>query len=717
MSKRINRLEEQINKYHQDQVESLSIVQNELKDLNDACNTINLNMGLIERFKLIFNQSSQFELKETLLSLQDKLRSGLLSQQEVLSSGYVALQEESHFINCKVSDLEDKVENLNSVKKKLHIKNEALEDLNATKNNEIELLKIDIKQLTCEFKKEISVLEDKNTELSLTHDGLKNEYAELQKSDSAHFNEIQSLKINTVKLNNELDEVSLKLDRLKIKYNELEAENINLKNYIESLELESKHLKNEIKVSKSHYTELNTEFNELEKSHTLIEIRESLISALLSARKSNQNVTKFHDLLHGEFMMFANNEGALINEAEVFFKLQELETELHAISAYPELHHKRVVAIGGGFSSGKSEFISSLFKNKKLKLPIGINPTTAIPTYVFDGKDTGVLALSKTGGIVDLLSIDPDMHHKLSHEFISSFGFNLKEIMSSVFIKSKIAYKNICFIDTPGYNPSSTVDGYQHEDENTAREYIDNSNALIWLIGADSNGTISQSDLHFLENFREQSGKQLYIILNKADVKPIEEIQKIIDEIDEILEDFDIDVLGISAYSSIQRKEYAFKKQSLAKFLQSQNSASDKHDEIIQKLHSIAEEYEVAILNDMKKQNNVNTLLKGIRLDLRESNLDEDAPSIYKEAVEKSEQIKEIISKNSSHEKQLQSLGEVIDKMTSAIDTIFEKKITRRKYHFNTEIGLSKSPSSAEYPVRQRSIKDIFRAFSKAKSI
>ncbi|WP_165725224.1 dynamin family protein [Pseudoalteromonas sp. SA25] len=700
MTKRINRLEELINTYHQGQIESLSFVQDEVKDLNDACNTIDLNKNIIERFKLIFNQSSQIELKETLLSLQDKLDSGLQSHQELLSSGYEALQEEFHFINTKVSDLEDEVENLNSVSKQLKIENGTLKELNTTQNNAIELLKLDIKQLTAEFKKEVSVLEDKNTELYLTHDKLKNEHTELQRSNTTHFNEIQSLKLNAKKLNIELDTLSINLDKLKVKFNELEAENLNLKSHIKSLELESRRLNIDIKVSSEQYTKLEEQFNELEKSHTLTETRESLIGALLSARNSNQNVTKFHDLLHGEFMMFANNEGALINEAEIFYKLQELESELHAISTYPELHNKRVVSIGGGFSSGKSEFISSLFKNEQLKLPIGINPTTAIPTYVFDGKETGVLGLSKTGGVVDLLLIDPDMHHKLSHEFICSFGFNLKEIMPSVFLRSKMAYKNICFIDTPGYNPLGSVDGYQHEDVNTAREYIDNANALIWLIGADSNGTIPRSDLLFLENFKEQSGKQLYIILNKADVKPIEEIEEIIDEIEETLDDYDIDFLGISAYSSIQRKEYIFKKQPLAKFLKTQNSASDKHNEIIQRLSSIAKEYEVAISNDMKNQNNVAILLKGIRLDLLASNLDEEAPSLYKGVVEKSEEIKAIVSKKSSHKKQLQELEKVIEKMMSAIDTVFEKKITRRRKdytkasHKDREWWLVKSSST-----------------------
>ena len=49
---------------------------------------------------------------------------------------------------------------------------------------------------------------------------------------------------------------------------------------------------------------------------------------------------------------------------------------------YTILYKKSSVAVGGGCSSGKSSFINSLINDKKVKLPEGINPTTAIPTYV-----------------------------------------------------------------------------------------------------------------------------------------------------------------------------------------------------------------------------------------------------------------------------------------------------------------------------------------------
>ena len=68
----------------------------------------------------------------------------------------------------------------------------------------------------------------------------------------------------------------------------------------------------------------------------------------------------------------------MANEAEAILKLQSIEKELELITIYPNLYQKSVIAIGGGFSSGKSSFINSLIIDKKVKLPEGINPTTAL---------------------------------------------------------------------------------------------------------------------------------------------------------------------------------------------------------------------------------------------------------------------------------------------------------------------------------------------------
>ena len=51
---------------------------------------------------------------------------------------------------------------------------------------------------------------------------------------------------------------------------------------------------------------------------------------------------------------------------------------------------KRVVAIGGGFSSGKSSFLNSFLGGESL-LPIDTLPTTAVPAYLISGTEEKAL--------------------------------------------------------------------------------------------------------------------------------------------------------------------------------------------------------------------------------------------------------------------------------------------------------------------------------------
>ena len=51
---------------------------------------------------------------------------------------------------------------------------------------------------------------------------------------------------------------------------------------------------------------------------------------------------------------------------------------------YDRLIGKNVVALGGGFSSGKSSFLNALMG--KRVLPADIDPSTSVPTYIVSGE-------------------------------------------------------------------------------------------------------------------------------------------------------------------------------------------------------------------------------------------------------------------------------------------------------------------------------------------
>lgn len=359
-------------------------------------------------------------------------------------------------------------------------------------------------------------------------------------------------------------------------------------------------------------------------------LQNQIISSILNARNENEGLRKFKDILDNDFLEFTKQESSLEEEAEVFLKLQGIYEELKLIASCPALYKKTIVAVGGGFSSGKSEFISSFFQEGEAKLAIGIEPMTAIPTYVIGDEERGLIGCSKNGGVVELSKIDPQIQSKMSHDFIQSFDFNLKDIMPFAVLKTHLeGYDDICFIDTPGYNPSNIAEGYTSQDSATAKDFLENADVLLWLIGVDSNGTIPRSDLEFLQTLN-LSEKKLYIILNKSDLRSVDDLQDILSEIASTLEIEDIEYEGISAYSSRRKKEFAYEKMPLQEFLDSCNHPAKKQEKILLELHEIKSKYRYAILKREKEQEALLGLVKSISLDLFEAGFEDINHIIHK---------------------------------------------------------------------------------------
>ena len=59
---------------------------------------------------------------------------------------------------------------------------------------------------------------------------------------------------------------------------------------------------------------------------------------------------------------------------------------------YEKLIGKNIIALGGGFSSGKSSFLNALMG--KSILPEDINPSTSVPTYIVKGEKHEVMGIN-----------------------------------------------------------------------------------------------------------------------------------------------------------------------------------------------------------------------------------------------------------------------------------------------------------------------------------
>ena len=204
----------------------------------------------------------------------------------------------------------------------------------------------------------------------------------------------------------------------------------------------------------------------------------------------------------------------------------------------------------------KTAFLIRFIEGYDRLLPERIEPATAIPSFVMANSEMAIKGFSRSGDTVD---IDPALYSQLSHNFIDTFSFNLKHIMPSITVEVPLRdnlFANICLIDTPGYNP-----GGRSDDRTTAADFLKDRDALIWMIGLDATGTVPEEDLEFLEEL-ELGSLPLYVVLNKADIKPHGELEAILDEVKNALADADIEPCGISVYSSRRREEFCYDEQS-----------------------------------------------------------------------------------------------------------------------------------------------------------
>ncbi len=292
----------------------------------------------------------------------------------------------------------------------------------------------------------------------------------------------------------------------------------------------------------------NNKFSAAENHHNTEGLKEryDLIARILNAKTNNEGLEEYQSILNNEFLEFASGVDSLKEKEIALLMLQEIQKELQLVASYPSLFQKTIVAVGGGFSAGKSTFLNNLL-GLKLKLPEHIDPTTAIPTYCLKGKKEVLMGFSQNGGMVEL------PHLKFDHQFLESLGFNLKEIMLFMLLSApSVPFEFLCFIDTPGYNPGNQ--GYTGGDKQASKESLKHAKRILWLISCERGG-IESDDLEFLQELYEE-GKQVFIVLSRADRHTKSQLEVVAIKIRGTLKDNGIEFLGICAYSARRYQEY-----------------------------------------------------------------------------------------------------------------------------------------------------------------
>ncbi|MBX8571640.1 dynamin family protein [Pseudomonas cichorii] len=426
-----------------------------------------------------------------------------------------------------------------------------------------------------------------------------------------------------------LDALSTEHERLRARQAataaELDNTRLALEDTRQSLENTHQDLQNRLKVhdalqrtledEQQQRAQLTDEFNALHQRHGDTWTRFQLISRLLAARpRDNAGLVRFKELLSNEYMAFANGESSLATEATAVTMLQSIQQELALLVGFPEVHQRTIVGIVGGFSSGKSEFINSFIQDPEVRLPVGMQPVTAIPSYVLATPTPMIRGYSANGGHIPL---EVDFYKSISHAFINSFSFDLKSLMPFMCVGVRMHpehFSHICLIDTPGYNPPLTAAEHSHGDKRTAIQFSRQADAIVWLIGLDVNGTVPDSDLNFIQEIGVEQ-RPVYVVLTKADLKALDHIEEVMEEVREVLEGVGIAVAGISAYSSTLRNEVAYRDVPLLDFFSQINQLGDARLHLDGRLREVFSMYDHAIQADIARMRAQKTAINGLRLD------------------------------------------------------------------------------------------------------
>ncbi len=414
----------------------------------------------------------------------------------------------------------------------------------------------------------------------------------------------------------------------------------------------------------------NDQFSAAKNHHNTEGLKEryDLIARILNAKTNNEGLEEYQQILDNEFLEFASGVDSLKEKEIALLMLQEIKKELQLVASYPSLFQKTIVAVGGGFSAGKSTFLNNLL-GLKLKLPEDMNPTTAIPTYCLKGKREVLMGFSQNGGMVEL------PHLKFNHQFLKSLGFNLKEIMPFMLLSApSVPFEFLCFIDTPGYNPGNQ--GYTGGDKEASKESLKHAKHILWLISCERGG-IESDDLEFLQELYEEEGKQVFIVLSRADRHTKSQLEEVAKQIRETLENNGIEFLGICAYSAtryLEIKEFSEKSKvfnSLEKFLMKLNQRSEKQNEILGYLYEVHSMYERAIKQDANRFKRYQKALHSVKLDLMQKGFDDFNND---DTFNKIHSLKKEFSEQEQTKREnLARLNEVIGLFKGSIDKVFDR--------------------------------------------
>ena len=300
-------------------------------------------------------------------------------------------------------------------------------------------------------------------------------------------------------------EIGEKYLALKTDFDAKEKELKKLKREVDDLQEEVDDLEDDKKEQKKKFDrELNLKIEEFQKS---------FVNNILNAKDADSKDYKNIFDKTTEICNYVQNEVADVFKNILNRPIPDLQTNLYKwrnTELKTWLKDKKVIAIVGEFSSGKTSLVNKILNPnndpKIIDLPTSSKETTAIPTYIEYAPDFYSRFVAPNG---ELKTIDT-----------ATFQMTKKEILDQVNVLSLIDtfvlgyqnknIQNISILDTPGFGSNN-----KKLIEKTVTA-IKEASAVFWLIDANT-GEMNQSSINTIKEHLK--GTELYVILNKCDTK------------------------------------------------------------------------------------------------------------------------------------------------------------------------------------------------------
>lgn len=300
----------------------------------------------------------------------------------------------------------------------------------------------------------------------------------------------------------------------------------------------------------------HTNSSELEKQFTLVK---KLIAVKTEKNELLDEAHKIEEIIKTDLPKELEME-APPDLPALCFDLQEVYEQFEDFLVFQDMIGKEIVALGGGFSTGKSSFLNNLMgktAEDQVRLPTDTAASTSVPTYLMhaDGEESIRAINLFDSRITDLTTDDVGI---LAHGFEekSNLGVSLGQLIQRMFISTpRQPYAHIAFLDTPGYSKPDNKDYSARTDEQIAKEQLNHSDFIFWFV----NGSVlPQTDIDFLKQLDTHIPKA--IILNKADKvlsHGIEEYHKTIERIKKDTDRNGIAIRGVWGFTRAPRWQKA----------------------------------------------------------------------------------------------------------------------------------------------------------------